>query len=235
MSATASRQVALGFAGIEEGKEATMQLPTLYVIHVGKTAIGANIADISQFEKEEEFLYPPLTLLELDKEPVLSPDEEVSEIHVQLTVNQRSTTVEDAEQARRRFLVRHANSLQWSLRNWARQHEGLAQRLGPQISGVLQRLLDEVHGAELAVLNTNEGYGQVFERIMRVWEEALRQEVVEALWQDGEQQADKVDQANAGCAEAAVRRFDQAIDAARKLCADSKEVRDRLVEMLRCC
>ena len=58
MSATASRQVALGFAGIEEGKEATMQLPTLYVIHVGKTAIGANIADISQFEAEEEFLYP---------------------------------------------------------------------------------------------------------------------------------------------------------------------------------
>ena len=228
MSATASRQVALGFAGIEEGKEATMQLPTLYVIHVGKTAIGANIADISQFEAEEEFLYPPLTLLELDKEPVLSPDEEVSEIHVQLTVNQRSTTVEDAEQARRRFLVRHANSLQWSLRNWARQHEGLAQRLGPQIAGVLQRLLDEVHGAQLAVLNTNEGYGQVFERIMRVWEEALRQEVVEALWQDGEQQADKAD---ADSAQAAVRRFEQAIDAARKLCADSKEVRDRVVQM----
>ena len=111
MSATASRQVALGFAGIEEGKEATMQLPTLYVIHVGKTAIGANIADISQFEEEEEFLYPPLTLLELDKEPELSPDGTVSTIHLQLTVNQRSTTVEDAEQARRRFLVRHVNSL----------------------------------------------------------------------------------------------------------------------------
>ena len=55
--------------------------------------------------------------------------------------------------------------------------------------------------------------------------------MVEALWQDGEQQADKVDQANAGFAEAAVRRFDQAIDAARELCADSKEVRDRVVEM----
>jgi hypothetical protein len=31
--------------------------------------------------------------------------------------------------------------------------------------------------------------------------------------------------------EAAVRRFEQAIETARKLCADSKEVRDRLVEM----
>lgn len=96
-------------------------------------------------------------------------------------------------------------------------------------------MLDEVQGAELAVLNTNKGYGQVFERIMRVWEEALRQEVVEALWQDGEQQADEADKADASSAKAAVRRFEQAIDAARKLCADSKEVRDRLVEMLRCC
>ena len=64
-------------------------------------------------------------------------------------------------------------------------------------------------------------YGQVFERIMRVWEEALRQEVVEALWQDGEQQADKAD---ADSAQAAVRRFEQAIDAARKLCADSSSL-----------
>ena len=233
MSATASRQVALEFAGMEaeEGKDATKQLPTLYVIDVGKMSIGANIADISQFEGEEEFVYPMLTRLELTKEPELSPDRKVSLIHLKLTVNQRSTTVEDAEQARRRFLTRLAHSLQWSLRNWARQRAGLTERLRPQIVGVLRRLLDEVRGAELAVLNTNEGYGQVFERIMRIWEEALRQEVVEALWQDGEQQADKVDQANAGCAEAAVRRFDQAIDAARELCADSKEVRDRVVEM----
>ena len=36
---------------------------------------------------------------------------------------------------------------------------------------------------------------------------------------------------DAGSDKAAVRRFDQAIDAARKLCADSKEVRDRVVEM----
>ena len=227
MSATASRQVALGFAGMEEGKAATMQLPTLFVIHIGKTAIGANIADISQFEGEEEFLYPPLTLLELAKEPELSPDGTVSTIHLQLTVNQRSTTVEDAEQARRRFLVRHANSLQWNLRNWARQHGGLTQRLGAQIVGVLQRLLDEVHGAELAVLNTNEGYGQVFERIMRTWEEALRQDVVEALWRDGEQEEE------AGRAVVAVRRFEEAIDAAVKLCSNVKEVRDRIIEMWR--
>jgi hypothetical protein len=154
MSATPDRNVAMGYAGaadVEAGKDPSKDLPTLYVIVVGKTAIGAKIAELSQFRGEIEYVYPPLTLLELVSEPELSPDGKFSKIYLRLTVNQRSTTVEDAEQARRRFLVRHVNSLLWSLRNWARQHHGLVQRLGPQIAGVQQRMLDEVQGAELAV------------------------------------------------------------------------------------
>ena len=239
----------MGYAGAEAGKEPTKDLPTLYIIRVGQASIGALIADFSQFTGEAEYVYPPLTLLELDKEPELSPDGKVFLIHLKITVNQRSTTVEDAEQARRRFLVDLAHSLQWSLRNWARQHPGLTQRLGPQMVAALQRLLVEVHGEELAVLNTNKGYAQVFERIMRLWEEALRGEVVEALWQDGEQEAafDPVTSTTkrfardlstgevieAGNTDAAVQRFEQAVDAAVKLCADSKELRDRIVAMRR--
>ena len=249
MSATPDIEVAMGYAGAEAGKEPTKDLPTLYIIRVGQASIGALIADFSQFTGEAEYVYPPLTLLELDKEPELSPDGKVFLIHLKITVNQRSTTVEDAEQARRRFLVNLAHSLQWSLRNWARQHAGLTQRLGPQMVAALQRLLDEVHGEELAVLNTNKGYAQVFERIMRLWEEALRGEVVEALWQDGEQEAafDPVTSTTkrfardlstgevieAGNTDAAVQRFEQAVDAAVKLCADSKELRDRIVAMRR--
>jgi hypothetical protein len=82
------------------------------------------------------------------------------------------------------------------------------------VVGALQRLLDEVslaafarHGAELAVLNTNQGCAQVFERIMSLTEEALRGEVVEALCQDGEQEAD------AGRTDATVHQFEQAVDA----------------------
>ena len=134
MSATPDRNVAMGYAGaadVEAGKDPSKDLPTLYVIVVGKTAIGAKIAELSQFKGEIEYVYPPLTLLEMVSEAELSPDGKFSKIHLRLTVNQRSTTVEDAEQARRRFLVRHVNSLLWSLRNWARQHEGLVQRLGP--------------------------------------------------------------------------------------------------------
>ena len=47
--------------------------------------------------------------------------------------------------------------------------------------------------------------------------------MVEALWQDGEQHTGEADEADADSANAAVQRFEQAIDAARKLCADSKE------------
>ena len=211
----------------EEGKEATKHLPTLYVIEVGKMSIGANIADISQFEGEEEFVYPMLTRLELSKEPELSPDGKVSTIYLKLTVNQRSTTVEDAEQARRRFLTRLAHSLQWSLRNWARQHAGLAQRLRPQTVGVLRCLLDEVCDVDLALLNTNEGYGKVFVRILHLWENSLMQLVVEPLWQDGEQEA------ATGRTDESILRFEQAIDAAVQLCANGKEVRDRIVQMRR--
>jgi hypothetical protein len=194
-----------------------------FQVCVDKSSIGAKFTEISQFEGEEEYVYSPLALLELDKEPELSPDGKVSQIHLEITVNQHNTTVEDAEQARRRFLVRLAHSLQWSLRNWARQHAGLTQRLGPQMIGALQRLLDEVSGAELAVLNTNQGYGQLFERIMSLWEEALLGEMVEALWQDGEQEAE------AGRTDAAVENFEHAVDAAVKLCADSKERRERVL------
>ena len=65
---------------------------------MGQASIGALIEDFSQFTREAEYVYPPLTLLELDKEPELSPDGKVFLIHLKITVNQRSTTVEDAEQ-----------------------------------------------------------------------------------------------------------------------------------------
>jgi hypothetical protein len=60
-----------------------------------------------------------------------------------------------------------------------------------------------------------------------LWEEALRGEVVDALWQDGEQEAD------AGRIDAALQRFEQAVDAAVKPCADSQELRDHIVAMRR--
>ena len=53
--------MALGYSGLAKGKE----LPTLFEITVGKTSIGANIGALSQFEAEEEYLYAPLTHMQL--------------------------------------------------------------------------------------------------------------------------------------------------------------------------
>ena len=46
--------------------EPTKDLPT-FVIRVDKTSIGANIEALSQFAGEEDHVYPPLTLMELDR------------------------------------------------------------------------------------------------------------------------------------------------------------------------
>ena len=61
MSATPNRSVALSFSGVNQGQV----LPTLFEIEVGKASIGADIAWLSQFEKEEEYCYAPLTHLQL--------------------------------------------------------------------------------------------------------------------------------------------------------------------------
>ena len=194
----------MGYAGaelVEVGEEATKDLPTLYVLGVGKTAIGARIEDVSQFKSEVEYVYPPLTLLEPVNEPQLSLDGKLSVVHLKITVNQRSTTVEDAEQDRRRFLTRLANSLQWDAKHWVRKHQGLVPRLHHQIVRARRRLLDEVRGAELAVLNTNAGYGCMFERLMDGWEEEVSL-MVDALREDGEAAKRAGDLATAG------RRFE---------------------------
>ena len=59
MSTSPDRAVALGYAGVEKGKD----LPTLFEIEIGKTSIGADISPFSQFEAEKEFLYSPLRLV----------------------------------------------------------------------------------------------------------------------------------------------------------------------------
>ena len=134
--------------------------------------------------------------------------------------------MEDAEQARRRFLTRLAHSLQWDAKNWAYTHQGLLSHLGMQIAGAGQRSQEVVQGANLAVLNTIEGYGRVFERLMDGWEgEVLT--IVKDLQAEGEAAL------SAGRTSDGLLRIEQAIHAAQKLCADTKEVRDRELELRR--
>jgi tetratricopeptide (TPR) repeat protein len=88
----------------------------------------------------------------------------------------------------------------------------------------LQAVVAEV---ETSKLNDNEHFGTVFGRVIEVSEEK-RQEVAEAVWQDGEAARGR------GEADAAAALFEKAIDArGRGLCADDKQGRDRIVAMRR--
>jgi hypothetical protein len=50
MSTSPKRDVALGYTGILKDKD----VPTLFEIEVGKTSIGADVSELSQFEAEKE-------------------------------------------------------------------------------------------------------------------------------------------------------------------------------------
>jgi hypothetical protein len=135
MSTSPVREVALGYAGVAAGED----LPTLFEIQVGKTSIGARISFLSQFEAEKEYLYSPLSHLQLIGSPklVLHAGKAVSVVRLQLTVNQKTATVEQAERSRSEFLEELAGNLTWEAKHWADQH-ALLSRLAPNIGAKLK-------------------------------------------------------------------------------------------------
>jgi hypothetical protein len=84
MSTSPDREVAIGYTGVDTGKE----LPTVFVIKVGKTSVAADISWLSQFEDEKEFLFGPLTHLQVVGQPevVEHAGKEMSLVHLDLTV-----------------------------------------------------------------------------------------------------------------------------------------------------
>ena len=201
-----------------------------FEIVVGKTSIGADISWLSQFFGEQEFCYAPLTHLQLVGEARLEEHngKQLSILQMKLTVNQRSKTVEQAEVARKDFLTQLASSLECDVRHWAKRQE-LLERLAPEIAGMRAALQAVVADVEASKLNDNELFGAVFARVIEVSEEK-RQELAEAVWQDGEAARGRGE----ADATAALALFEKAIDArGRGLCADDKQGRDRIVAMRR--
>ena len=121
MSTTPKREVALGYSGLAAGKE----LPTLFEIEVDKFSIGASIAWLSQFEGEEEILYASLTYLQViaPSQLVLHEGKELSVVRLQMTVNQKTATVEQVERSRSVFLKELANNLAWEERHWVNKNQ----------------------------------------------------------------------------------------------------------------
>ncbi len=84
MSTSPHKEVAIGYSGVDTGKE----LPTVFVIKVGKTSVAADISWLSQFEDEKEFLFGPLTHLQVVGQPevVEHAGKDMSLVHLDLTV-----------------------------------------------------------------------------------------------------------------------------------------------------
>ncbi len=84
MSTSPDREVAIGYSGVDTGKV----LPTLFEIKVGKTSVAADISWLSQFEAEKEYLFGPLTHLQVvgQAEVVEHEGKEMSLVHLDLTV-----------------------------------------------------------------------------------------------------------------------------------------------------
>jgi len=133
MSTTPKREVALGYSGLAAGKE----LPTFFEITVDKFSTGASIAFLSQFEGEEEILYAPLTYLEVIAPPQLElhGGKQLSVVRLQMTVNQKTATVEQVERSRCVFLKELANNLVWEARHWANKNQ--LARLLPAIGATI--------------------------------------------------------------------------------------------------
>ena len=90
-----------------------------FEIEVGKTCIGADISAFSQFEGEKEYLFAPLTHLQLVGTPhvddSLGQDRKVSVLRMRLTVNQRIQTIKQIERIRLDGLEYLCSSLEWEV------------------------------------------------------------------------------------------------------------------------
>ena len=85
MSTSPTKEVAIGYSGVDTPGKV---LPTLFEIEVGKTSVAANISWLSQFEGEKEYLFGPLTHLQVVGQPEFVEHEgkKMSLIHLELTV-----------------------------------------------------------------------------------------------------------------------------------------------------
>jgi hypothetical protein len=86
-----------------------------FEIEVGKTCIGADISAFSQFEGEQEYLFAPLTHLEVVGTPRVDHSLGVSVLRIRLTVNQRIQTIKQIERIRLDGLEYLCSSLEWEV------------------------------------------------------------------------------------------------------------------------
>jgi NLR family CARD domain-containing protein 3 len=95
MSTTASRAVAEQYSGADQ------QRGTIFEIAAGRIDVGADLTWISQYPGEQEFLFPPLTCLEVMGEPWV--DDGIVIFPLRANLNLKGLTFEELVERRKRL------------------------------------------------------------------------------------------------------------------------------------
>ena len=93
MSTTTNRQVSIQYSGVDK------QRGTVFEIVAGRIDIGADLAWLSQYPAEAEYLFPPLSCLEVIDEPYVEAG--VIVVPLRVNMNTKGVTVEQLLERRK--------------------------------------------------------------------------------------------------------------------------------------
>ena len=164
MSTTTDVEVAKGYSGIDQGREAT-----IFRLELGKMSLGADVSWLSQFAGEKEVLFPPRTHLQIVGEPELKNG--VSVITLRPTVFQNVRSIEQVQEARKVGLKQLSSGLVWNMRNQAESENRHDDQLPARLNALDKRLIAEHCNQDSAWYNDIVKYKSAFVNLMRDAEE----------------------------------------------------------------
>ena len=115
MSTTTDREVAVQYSGRDKKRG------TIFEIEAGRIDIGADLKRLSQYPGESEYLFPPLSCLEVNGDPRLEGDIFVFPLRVNICL--KGLTLEQLEERRKVLHLAMANNLREELARdlWAKK------------------------------------------------------------------------------------------------------------------
>ncbi len=109
MSTTTSRHVSIQYSGIDRKRG------TIFEIVAGRIDIGAELAWISQYPAEAEYLFPPLSCLEVIDEPYVEGG--VIVVPLRVNMNIKGVTLEQMVERRKLLHTSMVKNLRY-LHSW---------------------------------------------------------------------------------------------------------------------
>jgi hypothetical protein len=153
MSTTTDRNVAIQYSGRDKKRG------TVFEIDAGRIDIGADLKWLSQYPGEAEYLFPPLSCLEVNGEPRLDGDVIVFPLRVNVCL--KGLTLEQLEERRRDLHISMTGNLR----------EELTLESSP--SSLLQHHLDNSEVTELSVIDHTASIERARKHVMIEFEKVI--------------------------------------------------------------